>query len=155
MLATELEKLLGFDLRKSWQVRLLEGTRDQLRAVALSVIAHNYVDQVPFVLTIAFPWYRGPDTPMPLPCLTSAAKVAKNGTIVADVIDRQGVKHRDKVIFNSDIHLRDAFRRVADKLKFPDDDRVELFRCLKTWVVADRRLDPNFDPRDPDAKRLH
>jgi hypothetical protein len=29
-----------------------------------------------------------------------------------------------------------------------------MFAAVKRWVVADRRLDPNMDPQDPDAKRL-
>jgi hypothetical protein len=51
--------------------------------------------------------------------------------------------------------MRDAFRRLADRLKLNDADRIELFKCVQRWVVADRRLDPTFDPKDPDAKRLH
>ena len=50
--------------------------------------------------------------------------------------------------------MRDAFRRLADRLKLSDSDRIEMFKYVQRWVVADRRLDPTFDPQDPDAKRL-
>jgi hypothetical protein len=154
VLATELQKMFNFDLRESWQVKMLLATENLERAVVLSILAHNYDEQMPYVLTVAFNWYMGPSTEMPLPCLTSAARIAKTGAVVADVMGRDGVKHREKPLFKSEIHLRDAFRKIADQLKLPDDDRVEMFRCVQRWVVADRRLDPNFDPRDPDAKRL-
>ena len=54
----------------------------------------------------------------------------------------------------SELALRNDFRRLADKIKLSDADRVELFAAVKNWVVADRRLDPTMDPKDPDAKRL-
>jgi hypothetical protein len=50
--------------------------------------------------------------------------------------------------------MQNDFRRLADRLKLSDADRIEMFKCVQRWVVADRRLDPSFDPRDPDAKRL-
>lgn len=154
MLATELKKMLNFDLRECWQVKMLVATEGLERAIVLSVLAHNYVEQMPYVLTIAFPWYTGPRTAMPLPALVSAARIAKNGAVVADVVDRNGIKHKDQPVFRTEIRLRDAFRKLADRLKLPDDERVEMFNCLRNWVVADRRLDPTMDPKDPDAKRL-
>ena len=47
-----------------------------------------------------------------------------------------------------------VFRVLADRIKLNDTDRRELFACVLHWVKADRRLDPSFDRRDPDAKRL-
>lgn len=146
--------MLGFDLRASWQVRMLVATSGIDRAVVMSVLAHNYDAQMPYVLTAAFKWYVGPRTEMPLPSLTSAARIAKTGAIVADVVDRQGRKRKDQVIFRNEIKLRDSFRRLADHLKLSDHDRVEMFNALKRWVVADRRLDPTMNPLDPEAKRL-
>jgi hypothetical protein len=29
-----------------------------------------------------------------------------------------------------------------------------MFKYAQAWVVADRRLDPTFDPQDPDARRV-
>jgi hypothetical protein len=154
VLVTDLEKCLGFDLHSSWQVRILVATSGIDRAVVMSVLAHNYDAQMPYVLTSAFPWYIGPRTVMPLPSLVSAARIAKTGAVVADMVDSQGRKRRDQVIFRNEIKLRDSFRRLADHLKLPDDDRIEMFRCVQRWVVADRRLDPTMNPLDPDAKRL-
>lgn len=154
-LSAEIKNMLGFDLDACWQVRLLKHTEgDWLGAVSLSILAHNYIEQMPFVLTVAFRWYHGPGTTMPYPALKSAARIAKTGAIVANVVDKQGHDLKDFVLFKTEIELRDAFRRVADHLKLDDQDRLELFRAVKNWVVADRRLDPTFDPKDPDAKRL-
>ena len=154
MLATSLEKRLGFDLRATWQVRMLIATTGIDRAVVMSVLAHNYDEQMPYVLTVAFSWYVGPRTEIPLPSLTSAARIDKAGRIVADMVDRQGRKRKDQVIFASEIKLRDSFRRLADHLKLSDGDRIEMFHAVQRWVVADRRLDPTMNPLDPDAKRL-
>jgi hypothetical protein len=45
-------------------------------------------------------------------------------------------------------------RRLADRLKLSDQERLEFFTCVKRWLVADLRLDPTMDPMDPDAKHL-
>lgn len=154
MLVTEAAKKVAFDLYECWQVRMLRATTGMDRAVVMSVLAHNYDAQMPYVLTAAFKWYVGPRTPMPLPSLTSAARIDKAGRVVADVVDSHGRKRKDQAIFENEVKLRDSFRRLADHLKLADDDRVEMFRAIRRWVVADRRLDPTMDPKDPDARRL-
>jgi hypothetical protein len=60
-----------------------------------------------------------------------------------------------EVLYRNEVALRNDFRQLADRLKLNDADRIELFAAVKNWVVADRRLDPTMDPKDPDAKRLH
>lgn len=151
MLATELEKTLAFDLRASWQAKVLEGNRGPARMIVMSVLAHTYENAVFTLCAAVFPDFDGS---LPAPFLTSAAKIDKTGAIVADMVDERGRVHRDMVLFPTEISLRDSFRKMADRLKLNDADRIELFKCAQRWVVADRRLDPNFDPRDPDAKRL-
>lgn len=70
------------------------------------------------------------------------------------MVERDGTISKDVAIYASEIALRDDFRHLADRLKLTDDERVEMFKAVQRWVVADRRLDPTFDPQDPDAKRL-
>jgi len=145
------EKTLAFDIRSGWQSRALVETKGQHTGmVLLSILAHSYDEAMPALLMISFPGFIEP----PLPCIMSAAKVSKSGTVVADVVDRGGFKIRNAVIYHSELRLRDDFRRLADRLKLNDSERTEMFKCVQRWVVADRRLDPTFDPRDPDAKRL-
>ena len=152
MLATEFEKTLAFDLRASWQAKVLVGTTGPARMVVMSVLAHTYEDAVFTLCAVMFPDFDGS---LRAPFLTTAAKLDKTGAIVADMVDERGKIHKDTVLFPTEIAMRDSFRRMADRLKLNDTDRIELFKCAQRWVVADRRLDPNFDPRDPDAKRLH
>jgi hypothetical protein len=57
-------------------------------------------------------------------------------------------------MYLTDIAYRDDMRRLADRLKLTDQERLEFFTCVKRWLVADHRLDPTMDPADPDAKRL-
>ena len=153
MLATELEKNVAFDLPGSWQVRAIAYLRGRpFHAVMLSVIAHTYETEGAIaVLTMADPDYCGR---VPTPTLLSCGKVDKDGSIVADVGERDGSISKDQLIFTSKIQMRDIFRQLADRLKLNDADRIEMFKCAERWLVADRRYDPTFDPRDPDAYRL-
>jgi len=151
VLDREFEKTLAFDLRGSWQARALVAATGPARMVMLSVLAHT-LEQA--VVTLCFAAFADFDGSLPLPALTTAAKIDKTGSVVGDVCDRWGAIHRDEVLFRTEIEMRDAFRRLADRLKLSDSDRIEMFKYVQRWVVADRRLDPTFDPQDPDAKRL-
>jgi len=151
MLASkQFENSIAFDLRASWQARALVEARGHTAMVLLSVISHSYHEALIVLLPIVFPGYIEPS----LPCLASAGKVDKRGAIVADVIRKDHVVVKDAVIYASDVALQNDFRRLADRLDLGDADRTEMFKCVQRWVVADRRLDPNFNPKDPDAKRL-
>lgn len=152
MLATEFEKRLAFDLRVSWQVRTLEKSKGTTFAVVMSVLGHSFPDALPVIMHLLIPDWDGK---APGPYLITCGKIAKTGAVVADVHDpRTGVITKDAVLYTSEIHLRDRMRQLADQLKLVDRDRAEFFTAIKNWVVADRRLDPTFDPRDPDAKRI-
>lgn len=152
--AKSIEMSAAFDLHACWQVRALKEAKGQTAMVLWSVLAHTYdPEAMDAAFRLVFPWYHGPGTPMPLPCLLSAAKIDKTGAVVGDVQGQFG-KKTDAVLYETEAHLRDDFRRLADRLKLNDQDRIELFKCVQRWVVADRRLDPTFDPKDPDAKRL-
>lgn len=145
-----IEKRLAFDLRSTWQARTLEAARGKTAAVLLSVLAHNYDEAMSTLLRVVFPGF----TSIKAPFLCSAGRVAKNGAVVANMVNRNGTITKDAVLYRDETELRDDFRKLADGLKLSDADRIEMFGAVKRWVVADRRLDPTFDPKDPDAKRL-
>src|SRR6266581_1489273 len=130
---------------------MLLGTIGPARMVVMSMLAHTYDEAVFTLCAAVFPDFDGSLRP---PFLTTAAKIDKEGHVVADMVDATGMIHKDTVLFPDEISLRDAFRKLADRLKLNDADRIELFKCAQRWVVADRRLDPTFDPKDPDAKRI-
>lgn len=146
-----LQDKLARDLRDTWQGRALATAQGTTGAVLLSVLAHNYDEHMPVLLRAVFPGFVS----IAAPFLTTAARVMKNGAIVADVCRATGKIDKKAVLYRNEIALRDDFRRLADRLKFSDEDRVEMFAAVKKWVVADYRLDPSMDPQDPDAKRLH
>lgn len=139
------------ELRETWQVRALMATQnDPIGTTLLSVLAHSYDDAMHVLMRVAFPGF----TSIRPPFLCTAGKVAKTGAVVADLVTNDGNILKDFVLWNTERSLRDAFRRLADRLRFNDKDRTEMFKCVQRWVVADRRLDPTMDPKDPDAKRL-
>ena len=142
---------IEFDVLSTWQAKLLGDVNGKTAAVVLSVLAHNFDEALLPLLQMVFPGFVSISAPF----LSTAAKVDKTGAVVADMVTRDGRIVKDKVLYPSETALRDDFRRLADRLKLNDEDRAEMFVCVKNWVVADRRLDPTFDPRDPDAKRLH
>jgi hypothetical protein len=131
---------------------VLKATEKQpIGPVIISVLAHVYdADILLVMLHIVFPGFEGLNPP----ALITAAKISKTGAVVADVALRDGTIVRDAVIFRDEMEMQSEFRRLADSMKLDDADRKELFACALKWVVADRRLDPTFDPKDPDAKRL-
>jgi len=140
------------ELRNTWQFRALYTTRyDPIGMVVLSVLAHSYDDAMPVLLNLMFDNFYSITTPF----VCSAGKINKRGQIIADVQWRDWEpKTKDEVMFHDSSHLRNSFRKLADKMKLSDGDRRELFVAVRKWVVADQRLDPNMDPADPDAKRL-
>jgi hypothetical protein len=150
VLAIRPEARLIFDLRDTWQGRTLYAATGKTAAVLLSVLAHNYDDALLPLLQVVFPGF----TSITAPFFSSAGKVAKSGHITADMVTRTGRIKKNFPVYINETELRDDFRRLADGLKLSDADRVELFAAVKKWVVADRRLDPTMDPKDPDAKRL-
>lgn len=147
----DLASMMSDELRETWQVKALIATRQgMIGATVLSMLAHSYDDAMPVLMRVAFPGF----TSIVPPFLCTAGKVEKTGAIVADMVTSDGQIVKDVALFRSELAMRDAFRRLADSMKLDDRDRIEMFKCVQRWVVADRRLDPMMDPRDPDAKRL-
>lgn len=136
-------------MRETWQGRLLAHATGKMGAVALSVIAHNYDDDLIPLLHAVFGGAR-----VALPAFCSAGKVAKTGHVCADLATRHGEIVRMAAVFRSTRQMEGEFRKLADRLKFDDADRTEMFKAVRNWVVADYRLDPTMDSADPDAKRL-
>lgn len=130
---------------------LVASKYEHVGMVMLSVIADYVNDGMLVVMQAAFPGF----TTIVPPFLCSSAKVDKSGFVVADMVNRFGKIEKDAGLYPSETELRDDVRRLADRLALSDEDRVTMFKCVQRWVVADRRLDPTFDPKDPDAKRLH
>jgi hypothetical protein len=139
------------ELRDGWQVRALIATRRRpIGMVVLSMLAHTYDDAMPVLLRVAFPGFSSIAPPFPTTC----GRIDKTGAVVADVVGRTGKIEKNVAIFQHTADMQGQFRRLADELKLPDDQRTEMFTVAQRWIVADRRIDPTMDPRDPEARRL-
>ena len=137
------------ELRESWQGKLLRTAHGKTGAVLLSVLADSYDEIMLPLLKAVFPGFIEPA----LPCLISSGRIGKTGAIFAMVMFEGGVRQQRVIYFNL-TDMQTDFRRLADRAKLSDSERLELFDAVKKWVVADFRLDPSMDPQDPDARRL-
>lgn len=144
-------KMDAHELRESWQGRALHLARanPQLKTCLLSLLADNYDETLPFLLHAVYG-----STAIMAPFYCSNPVIDKRGLIVADLIGPDGFKYKNAVIFTSSMQMEATFRKLADRLRLDDAERVDLFVCARHWVKADQRFDPNFDRRDPDARRL-
>lgn len=147
-------QMSGEELRLSWQGRALafchDGSHGQLSAALLSLLADNYDETLPFLLCAVFGEVIG----IAAPFYCSNPKIDKAGRVVADMIDKHGRKIHGSVIFANEDQMQGVLRRLADRLRLSDAERIDLFIAARHWVKADWRLDPTMDRRDPEAKRL-
>jgi len=136
----------------SWQGRALAVTEieaPKLCRVLMSVFADNYDEAMPFLLHAVFG-----SAAVTAPFLCTSPKINKQGRVVADLITKYGTKQKNFVVFDDEDQMQGVFRRLADKMRFSDAERIDLFIAVRHWVKADQRLDPTMDRRDPDAKRM-
>ena len=146
------------DLRASWQFRLFRisyeaqprgaAPRDKVGMCVSSILHRSYDDAMPVLLALF--GARGWLTPL----LSSNAKIAKTGHVMADMVAKDGTKYRNQAIFRNEREMERAFRKLADAARLSDAERIEFFDAIKRWVVCDYRLDPTMNSADPDAKRL-
>lgn len=144
--------------RESWEARTLifatlvsdvAAPRDKIGMCILSILAHSLpIEKMQFLLRAC--GFRGTHVPM----LVSAAKIAKTGHVMADLITRDQILFKNQALFRDTRQMEGAFRRFADCCRLTDIERIEFFDAIHSWVVCDYRLDPAMDRRDPDAKRL-
>lgn len=143
------------DLRATWQGRALSVAEGRMMVVVSSILAHAFDEAMAIMFRVVQPkcWDHFRQTLKP-PFLCSCGKVARSGAIFANVILADGQMPVAKVLFASMDDYEHELRKLADKLKLSDNERVEFFDCAKKWIVCDYRRDPTMDPQDPDARRL-
>lgn len=145
--------------RETWEARALCAAvrHDEVAAIpvdkvgmcVVSVIAHRLpIEKMQFLLRVC--GFHGTGKPM----LTTAAKIAKTGQVMADLLTRDRGIFKNQALFRNIKQMEGAFRRFADALRLSDADRIALFEAVVAWVVCDYRIDPTMDRRDPDARRL-
>jgi len=146
--------VLDADLLDSWQAKVLRSTRGRLYAVMLSVLFCKYDDDPRFRLLLHLT-HGGFRPRMPFIC--EAPRINKAGEVEVRLFDTDERTYLTKEwvkAYDSEIAFRDTLRRLADHLRLPDKDRIELFDACRNWLNHDNRIDPTMHPQDPDAKRL-
>jgi hypothetical protein len=130
---------LSRELRESWQCRCLAESRDRLWRVVLAVLAHNFADALLVLLKVTYPNFAG----LKRPLILGGATIERSGKITCDVIKDGAAVPELEVIYDSQDELVADFRRLADRLKLNDDDRLGMITAVQRWVVADLRIDHN------------
>jgi hypothetical protein len=132
------ERRLTFDLRSDWRARALLAADNAMYPVVLSMLSHNYDDQMLPLLRFVFPGF----TSISAPFLCTAARISREGRVYATVDYGRG-RREINVLFETETDLQNAFRHLADQLKLSDADRIAMFAAVKRWIVCDYRIDPN------------
>lgn len=122
------------ELRDTWQGRTLAETKGKLFIVVMAIISHEWPTALPTLLRTVFPDFRD----IARPFINSYATITRSGRVVASVMTDDGP--RLQIIFESEAEMVKEFRDLADRLKLPDGERIEMTAVLKKWVVADHRI---------------
>lgn len=130
-------------LRDEWQCRLLAAAEETEFAVTLAMLANLYYEAMHTMLLVVFPGFKQ----LQLPMLSGFATIAPDGKVLCDFIDSNRTLHRNRPIYDSEDDMIGAFRRIADRLKFKDADRIAMFAALKRWTSRDMRIKPAIESR--------
>jgi hypothetical protein len=122
-----------------WEAKVLLGADKRLARVAMSIISHYWGDdatRLKALFGLVWPGFTGIKTPF----LASCGRILRDGTVRADVVtdDGHGIV-RNLKLFDTLTDLQSAFRRIADRLKLNDADRVDLFAAIQNWITVDYR----------------
>jgi len=128
-------------LRDEWQCRLLVETKGTERLVMLAVLANLYLEAMEVLMRVAFPDFIQVKPPI----YSGFATIKRTGHVVCDYIDSDYAIYRNVIVYDSDDQFISTFRRIADRLKFSDEDRTAMFRDLKRWVSRDERVGPSVE----------
>lgn len=131
------------DLRNTWQARALAESSGKEAAVVMAVLFHNYLPAMQILLRVVFPnaplahngW-----TEISRPFLYGGARIDASGKVTCGMVTKDGHRVPWALILDREAQLTSMFRKLADRLKLSDADRVEMTEAVKHWVVADRRV---------------
>lgn len=112
--------------RLTWQYRAIEYTRGNQTPTGCIVIA-----------------MLGKTSNNP-PRLNNAATITHEGLILCDFQDKEGYLNPEFLVGPVTLVVRD-FRRLADELKFTDEERMEMFAKLRAWISIDERANKDVN----------
>jgi hypothetical protein len=122
-------------LRETWQVRLLATAHGRMGAIAVTMLAHTYYEAMDVLLRVVFPGIV-----IKPPCFAGTASITQDGRVICNMLDRDGDLIIGVQIFASEAAFIYAWRRLADRLKLSDLDRMAMFDAVQNWVTADHRI---------------
>jgi len=128
--------------RGMWEAQVLLAAKDRLGHVAMSVVSRYWGDETTrlrALFELVWPGFSNITTPF----VASGGRIMRDGTICADVITNDG--HRmegNYVLYESLSDLESDFRRLADRIKLSDADRIDLFAAVQNWISVDYRQNP-------------
>lgn len=123
------------EIRQMWQSRALHASTGKMRKVLITALAKEYPGAMVTLMKVTFPGFVDFD----LPIFLSYAHICRFGTIVCEMMEKHGVR-RTVCVYRSENAFIYDMRKLADKLKLDDKDRVEMFTVLQKWVASDRRV---------------
>lgn len=133
----------GAEIMATWQIRALDATRGKLQQVLFRAMANEYSGITSNTWLTLLRLINPDFTDAPLPGLIGYAKVMQSGRVVSEVVmDKMGTR-RLQVVYQSKDEFVSDMRRLADRLKLNDVDRVAMFALLGKWIVADYRVGVN------------
>ena len=128
------------DLRGTWQARALGESSGKTTAVMEAVLWHSFAEAMPILMRVVYPSLRLQDGRR-YPRFHGTAKIVQSGQVVCALQHSVLEIPHPAVVFGSEGELIKTFRDLGDRLKLPDQERIELIETVKRWVVADLRID--------------
>ena len=124
---------------KEWQLTLLKtaGDLEDLTEAVVSIVVLQAVFGMRFVdPEEAFPDpYK--DRENPLPAAGRTCDISVDGYVLTHWVLPSG--HWEIQYLGEVERFRDHFRRLADRAKLDDDERIAFFADLRRWVREDKR----------------
>lgn len=131
------------DLRRTWQARALAEARGKEAAIVMAVLFHSYLPAMQILLRVVFPsapLARNGWTEIARPFLYGGATIVNTGKVTCGMIGKDGRKYPRMLLFDREAQLVSMFRKLADRLKLNDAERIEMTEAVKRWVIADHRI---------------
>lgn len=127
----------GEQIMATWQARALRGSEGKLQHVLFTAMVNEYsaITQNTWLvlLGVIIPKFNADQ-----PFLNGYAKIMPSGRVVSEVFYRGD--RQLQMIYRSKDEFISEMRKLADKLKLDDLDRVAMFALLGKWIAADLRV---------------
>lgn len=138
--ATALRSKEASEVRETWQYKILFETKGNGKEgeVIMVVLANLYYEALEVLLRMIKRRFIPP-------CFTGYARIMPGGQVVCDMMKTTSLRLKNVLVYDSEDQMIGEFRKLADKLKLPDGERIAMFGALQKWVSQDRRIGAEGD----------